>query len=296
MPAGDVTRIADRPQRYCVIGGGKTALDTCVWLLEHGVPPHAIRWIKPREGWWLNRRFHQPHEQLPDFYAGVAWQLEAMAQATSLDDLFERLESAGFFLRVDRTVAPTMLHGAIVSEAELQQLRRIEDVVRLGRVRRIDPTRIVLDDGEIPTDDATVHVHCAAQGLRRPPLRPIYEPGRITVQPCFWGFASFQFALLGVAECLVESDGEKNRLCPPIAYWDTPADYLPSYLALLGAERAWAAHPALHAWARRTRLNPVSGLAAHRDHPQVMATRERLKKAGAAAVANAARLASARQT
>ncbi|OAJ54896.1 hypothetical protein A6V36_08655 [Paraburkholderia ginsengiterrae] len=34
VPAGDVTRITERPERFVVIGAGKTALDTCVWLLE----------------------------------------------------------------------------------------------------------------------------------------------------------------------------------------------------------------------------------------------------------------------
>jgi hypothetical protein len=44
----------------------------------------------------------------------------------------------GVFLRADPTVAPTMLRGgAVVSESEVALLRRIEVVVRLGRVRRI---------------------------------------------------------------------------------------------------------------------------------------------------------------
>jgi hypothetical protein len=35
---GDIVHVADRPERYVVIGTGKTALDTCVWLLLQGVP------------------------------------------------------------------------------------------------------------------------------------------------------------------------------------------------------------------------------------------------------------------
>src|SRR5690606_30734018 len=128
----------ERPERFVVIGAGKTALDACVWLLEQGVPASAIRWIKPRESWWLNRRFHQPNALLPYFYRGMAIQLEAMAQATSIEDLFARLEAEEFFLRIDPGVAPTMLHGAVISESELELLRRIEDVVHLGHVRRIE--------------------------------------------------------------------------------------------------------------------------------------------------------------
>ncbi len=115
VAAGDTARVADEPERYVVIGTGKTALDTCVWLLSRGVPASAIQWVRPREGWWLNRRFHQPGDGLPDFFAGVGLQLKAMAQASSVDDLFARLEADGFFLRVDTTVAPTMSRGAMVS-------------------------------------------------------------------------------------------------------------------------------------------------------------------------------------
>ncbi|KQT11220.1 NAD(P)-binding protein [Ramlibacter sp. Leaf400] len=290
-PAGAVARIDGRAGRYVIVGAGKTAMDTCVWLLEQGVPPADITWIKSREGWWLNRRFHQPHDGLPAFLDGVALQMQAFAQAGSVDDAMLRLEADGFLLRVDPNVAPTMLHGAILSEAEQKLLRQIEDVVRLGRVRRIERDRILLDGGVVPTDADTLHVHCAASGLAYRTPRPIFEPDRITVQPCFWSFSSFQFALLGVVEATVESDEEKNRLCPAIKYWDTSADYLRAYLALLASERARAASPALAAWAKGTRLNPLGRIGgSYRDHPGVVAARDRVRQFGAAAAGNLVKL------
>jgi hypothetical protein len=290
VAAGDIARIAERPGRFVVIGAGKTALDVCTWLREQEVPASAIRWIKPRESWWLNRRFHQPHEGLPEFHASVGMQLKAAAEATSVDDLFARLEAEGYFLRVDASVAPSMCRGAIVSEAEVDLLRQIEDVVRLGRVRRIDPDRIVLDEGTVPTDSDAIHVHCAARGLARPPLRPAFEADRVTVQPLFWGFACYQFALLGVIEACIESTEEKNRLCRPIHYWDKNADYPSAFLAMLASEQARAAHPAVSAWAREARLNPLDGVARYRDHPTVVRTREQFKQFGAAAAGNLAKL------
>jgi len=290
IPAGGVTRMADRPERFVVIGAGKTALDTCVWLLAQGVPATAIQWVKPREGWWLNRRYHQPHSYLPDFYAGLGLQFRAMAQANSVDDVFHRLEQDGFFLRVDRSVEPTMLHGAIVSEAEVALLRQVDDVVRLGRVRRIERDRIVLEHGVVPTSQDTVHVHCAAPGLARPPLRPIFEADRVTVQPVFWGFACFQFALLGVVEAMLETVEERNRLCPPVAYWDRNADYLSAYLALLAGERKRAAYPTLAAWARETRLNPLGRIGDYREHPTVVEWRDPIRQFAPAAAGNLVKL------
>lgn len=287
---GELARLDGPPERFVIIGAGKTALDTCVWLLEQGVPAPAIRWIRPREAWWLDRRFQQPHALLPDFYRGASIQIEAMAQASSIEALFARLEAEGIFHRIDPAITPTMFHGAIVSEPELRLLRQIEDVIRLGRVRRVGRDQIILDGGQVPTDERTVHVHCAARGLARPPLRPIFEPGRVTIQPFFWSFACYQFAMLGVIEAVVDGDDDRNRLCPPISYWDTPDDYLIAYLAMLVGDRARAAHPALARWSKTTRLNPVSGLAAHQGDPRVIAARERIKRHGAAAVANLQRL------
>ena len=112
----------------------------------------------------------------------------------------------------------------------------------------------------------------------------------MTIQPFMWGFACYQFAMLGVVEATVESDAEKNRLCPPLAYWDANVDYLSAFLATLANEQARAAHPALASWAKDTRLNPHGGIALHRDAPKVIEARERIKRFGAAAVSNLVKL------
>lgn len=290
VPAGEVTRAGSSAERYVVVGSGKTALDTCVWLLTHGVPASAVQWIRPREAWWLNRRFHQPGEGLPQFFKAIGLQLKIMAQATSVEDVFERLEANNFFLRVDPAVTPTMSRGAMLSEAELELLQQITDVVRLGHVRRIDRERITLDDGSVPTTPGTLHVHCAAIGLARPPLRAIFQADRVTIQPLFWSFACYPAALLGVIEATIDDDAEKNRVCPPIKYWDEPRDYLSAYLARMVHDRACAAHPAVVAWSRATRLNAMSGLSAHAGHPGVAQTFVDIKQYSAAAAANLAKL------
>ena len=287
---GELARLDDAPEKFVIVGAGKTALDTCVYLLERGVPAASIRWIRPREAWWLNRKFQQPRALLPDFLEGVAIQIEALAQASTIDDLFARLESAGVALRIDPNVAPTMLHGAIVSERELALLRQIEDVVRMGHVRAIERDEIVLERGRVPTDERTVHVHCAARGVARPAPRPIFERGRVTTQPFAWGFACYQFAALGVAEATIEDDAEKNRLFPTIRYWDVSADYVSAFGAGLVSSTAIGAHPALAVWNKTCRLNPMSGLPAHRDDPRVIASRERVKQNALAAAINLQKL------
>jgi hypothetical protein len=285
-----LARLEQPAERFVVIGGGKTALDVGVWLLEQGISPAAIRWIRPREAWWMNRRFQQPHTLLPDLLHGTAIQIEAMAQAGSMAELFAQLESEGFFLRIDPDVAPTMLRGAVISKPELKLLRQIADVIRKGHVLRIERDAIVLDQGRVPTDEQTVHIHCATRGLGRFSPRPIFERGRVTVQPFMWGFACYQFAMLGVIEATVESDEQKNSLCSPIAYWDQNEDYLSAFLATMASTTAMAAHPKLAAWNKTSRLNPISGITAYKDDPRVIASRERIKRFGLPAAMNLQKL------
>src|SRR5512140_283137 len=59
VPIGELARLAARADGYVIIGAGKTAIDACLWLLDLGVAPGDIRWIKPREAWMLNRAFVQ---------------------------------------------------------------------------------------------------------------------------------------------------------------------------------------------------------------------------------------------
>src|SRR5512140_1875172 len=88
----ELARLEQPPERFVIVGGGKTALDACVWLLQQGVPAAAIRWIRPRDAWWMNRKFQQPHTLLPGLLHGTAIQIEAMAQAATVDELCARLE------------------------------------------------------------------------------------------------------------------------------------------------------------------------------------------------------------
>jgi hypothetical protein len=284
--AGELTRIRDRPERYVILGAGKTALDACVWLLEHGVPANAITWVKPREAWWMNRKFQQPATLSPELFRGIALQMEAMAAAKSADEILLRLEDDGVFLRVDRTVAPTMLRGAIISESELALLRRIENVVRMGRVRRITRTEIAMDGGSIPTDEQTLHVHCAASALATPPVRRIFEPGRIHVQGIGWGFICYQYATIAVVEATAKTDEEKNELCQPIRYWNESIDYAKAFLATLTGNQVRSRHPALRAWAKSTRLNPTNVAAVHLDHPTTVDARNAIRRLGPQVVAN----------
>ncbi len=63
VPPNDLARVTKAHTGYVVIGSGKTGLDTVIWLLENGVDPDKIHWIRPRDYWWLNRGTYQPGDE-----------------------------------------------------------------------------------------------------------------------------------------------------------------------------------------------------------------------------------------
>jgi hypothetical protein len=290
VPPNELPRSARRADGYVIIGAGKTAMDACSWLLELGVPPEIIRWIKPRESWLQNRAYAQGGEQVGRLFEGISLQVEAAACARSRPELFERLSAAGQLLRVDESVEPTMYKAATASVAELEQLRRIEGVVRLGHVRRIERDSIVLDRGAIPTSPRQLHVHCAAPGLSRAPAKPIFAPGLITPQPIRTGLIPFNAALVGFVEATRAELAEKNRLCPPNRLPDAPLDWLRGMLIATAADYLWSKDPELSAWLDSARLNPSRGLRTRKHDPEVQRASRRFADNARPALENLQRL------
>jgi hypothetical protein len=194
-------------------------------------------------------------------------QMEAVAQATSVDDLFRRMESHGGLLRIDPAVTPTMFHCATVSQSELVELRRIRHIVRLGRVRRIGTTEAVLDHGTISSDDGHLYVDCSASALNRAPGKPIFEPGRITLQMVRTCQPAFNAALVGYVEATRKDVAVQNRLCPVNPYPDAAVDWLGSLARDLATLQVWSSEPDVEEWLENSRLNILRGMADHAAEP-----------------------------
>lgn len=259
VPVNDLPRAAARYDRFVVIGAGKTGMDTCVWLLDNGADPDCITWIVPRDSWVLNRANFQPGEEFfARFCKSIADQVDAVVQAESVDDVFAHLEACDELRRIDPTVTPEAYHCAILSDAELAQLRRIGDVVRMGHVTSIDAEAIQLDDGTIPTGASTLHVDCSAAGIPTHPSVPVFDGDRITLQWIRTCQPSFSAALIGHIEAAYADDAAKNHLATPIVPPTVPLDWLRMFQVELATRQRWAADPGIGDWLASTRLDPVA--------------------------------------
>lgn len=278
IPPNDLVKLSSAPAGFTVIGAGKTAMDTCTWLLENGIDPDAITWVRSRDVWSLDRAWTQPLDLVHSHaHFKAAW-LKAAAEARSGTDMALKLEEAGILIRIDNDVPPTAFRGATISRAEVEGLRSIVNIVRAGKVQRLRTDGMKLAGGFIPQPIDRIYVDCTATGLRTIEPRPVFEPGRMTLQYVTPGFACWSAAILAVVEALRDDDALKEHLSLPVVYTGDVNDLLSFTSAQLTSAARRSEEPDIKAWSGRTRLNPARGLRERIADPRVSAAHNEAKR------------------
>jgi hypothetical protein len=253
-----------------VIGAGKTATDTCTWLIDNGIEPGSIRWIKPRESWMFDRPMMQPLELVAQYMQMQAHWVRAAADADSGLGFAEQLGQSGVLVRVDPKVRGDMFRGAIISAREIDVLRTIENVVRDSKVRRVASDRLVMEDGDVPSRQRELYVNCTARGVPDAQPRPVFQGDRLTLAYVTIGLTPYSAATIAAVEALADGDDEqKNALCPSLSWSGRTTDLLELAYAGMSGLSARGAVPELAAWNEACRLNPASGAMGKVDDPQV---------------------------
>ena len=261
-----------QPGQFTVIGGGKTAMDACLFLLDSGVDQSAIRWIIPRDAWLMDRAHMLPGaEHFAESLRGFIAHYEAIAEAGTLDGLFTRLEDRGVLHRLDQRVKPLKIRGAVSSLREMDRLRSIENVVRHGRVLAIDSARMSLEGGTIDIGSHELFVDCSASAAVTPHNLPVFEGDVVRLLMVVWGQPMLSASLIAHVEATVDDELEQNALCGPVISPQTVHDWLPMWAATIRNAGNWRANPAVHAWIRSCRLHVptmmTQGVPA--DHPDL---------------------------
>ena len=275
IPIGQLSTRAGDYDSFIVIGAGKTSVDACLWLLDAGMAPEQIRWVRPREAWFLDRAQLQPFEQVGALMEGAAHEAEAGANATDVPDLFHRLEKAGRVMRLNEDLEPTMYRVTMLSRRELADLKKITGVIRRGHVRAVEPKYLAFDDGLLSIGTKELMVDCSAYGLAPAPPVPIFRQDAIVLQQIRHASPTFNAALIAFLEAHRDTDDERNWLAPPNGYTSKPADILMMLIHTWDAAERWRGVPDVKEWISHSRLNLTRGLSAHMNDPRVRAAVER---------------------
>ncbi len=263
--------IADQ-DRVVVLGGGKTSMDTALWLLDNDFPADRITWVRPRDAWLFNRRMVQPGAAFVEpMLRATIDRNQSTARAETLEQVADGYEAASFWLRLDPNTRPSMFHAAVVTEAEVSALRTITNVVRLGRVRRVTNHGVQCANGEHTERGAVLYVDCTASGLRNAAQdrTPIFQPGHIRLQMIRTFQPTFSAALIGFIEASV-SETDRNGLAAPTPMTDSLNEW--AGVNLIGArnEAAWLRNRDVRAWLASNRLNVGAAVMNINPHDTVL--------------------------
>lgn len=249
------------PGHYCVIGGGKTAMDTAVWLLEAGVPANKIDWVRPRDSWMFNRKLLQPAQHhIEDLVKFQIDLVECANGSETGDEMFAKLGARATMLRIDESVTPKMFHFAVISEAEVALLQQITSVHREKRVTALEPAAMVFGEERVEMPEGTLFVDCTASAVlfeQRYKGRPVFDGDTITVQLAQAPFVPYSAALAAFIEVNFDTDQEKNNLLPPAPLTDTTNTYPYAMMANLMSTAILSGNAKTSAFNAKSRLHPT---------------------------------------
>ncbi|MDC0602996.1 NAD(P)-binding protein [Aliiglaciecola sp.] len=263
MPPNTLPKLQQVIQNVTIIGGGKTGIDTCLWLLERGVPADNIRWIMPRDAWLLDRKNTQPTKEFfGDTIGAQAAQMEEIANSCSIEDMFLKLEQCGYFLRLDESVLPKMFHGATMSKLEVEALRSIKQVVRLGRVSSVEETKIVLEQGEIPLMDNEIVVDCTASAITNLDICQVFNENVITLQTVRSYQPVFSASFIAHIELTYDDIKKKNNLCRVVPLPNHDYEWVELTYRNMMNQFFWSKEPGLKKWLQNNRLDGFMAMVA----------------------------------
>ena len=191
-----------------------------------------------------------------------------------------------------------MFHGATVSSDELTQLRRVKNVVRKGRVSRIENDRIffnVDDSGQadsIATTANTMHVDCSARAVPVTETYDVFQGNKIVIQTVRSYQPVFSAAFIAHIEASYDDEAVKNKLCRVVPLPNHDTDWLVGLVAQMQNQMRWSKEPGIRDWLINNRLDGFIKLTqpSSETTPEQIAILMRLKAAAPKAAANMPKL------
>mmetsp|Transcript_104218 Transcript_104218/g.261348 ORF Transcript_104218/g.261348 Transcript_104218/m.261348 type:complete len:530 (+) Transcript_104218:122-1711(+) len=250
VPPNALPQMQQSYDSYVIVGAGKTAMDSIIWLLDSSVNTSRISWIMPRDSWLMIRE-----NVTPNGMSELALDVMLAAQsAASVEELFLHWENIGFVGRIDQSVTPMMNHCAIAAADELEKLRRVTSIVRMGHVLRVEPGQVTLQGGVLSVPGAALYVDCSKTPIAPHPPVKVFDGSTIVLQTIAKCQQVFSAALIAHIEIRGDDEDSKNELCTPVPHPETSQDFVHRMIVSTRNKHAWR-EAGLDSWLRRSRLN-----------------------------------------
>lgn len=224
VPINALSSLERTYEGYVIIGAGKTGIDAVLYLLSEGVEPSKIRWVISRDVWYYDRENFSSNKML-DFQIDS---FRCILDGTSVDGVFDAMGNQNLLLKLEPNIKPQVFRCATITKSERDQVLKIGEFIRLGRVQKVGSKFIELDDGSVPTSSEVLHVDCTANGLARRPSVPIFQDKKIVLQPILTCQQVFSAAVLALVESHFDDNSSKNLVVQPAHHPNTPAEWLAS--------------------------------------------------------------------
>jgi len=257
VPINGITKISNSWEKFVIIGGGKTGIDAVLRLLWQGVDPDKIVWIIPNDSWLTVRESLFVENVTPTIDA----YLKIMIEAKTPGEFYRKTEKVGFMMKLDDKVWPTKQKCATVSLPEIEELRKVKNIIRQGRVLKIEKDKLVFEDGSISnTNPKWLHVDCTADGLTSKEPVPIFQDRKIVLQTVKMCQIVCSAAMIAAVENIGHSKNIqwKNEILQPVPYPNYPLDYFICELKTMKNEENFAKNGPGTMWLLKSRLNYIS--------------------------------------
>ena len=225
VPPNHLFSLSASYDRYNIIGAGKTALDAICFLVDSGVPKEKIYWFVSQDSWFWNREVVQPPLVGKAFLA----LLNAVNNNKLADEAFLDLEKIANVFRLDKDIRPTKWKCATISKKELETVRKIQNVIRKGKVKKVTSNNIFLERGKEQNTERSITVDCSACGLASRPKKKIFSESSIILQSTMMCQQIFSASIIAKIESSNLGVGEKNALVSPVSHPEV-VDDLPECL------------------------------------------------------------------
>ncbi|XAT59604.1 NAD(P)/FAD-dependent oxidoreductase [Rhodobacteraceae bacterium Araon29] len=247
VPLNSLTDEIGKWKNYCVLGCGKTGMDAIQYLLNRGVPASEIHWVISNDIWC----FERAEIQVGKVMDAILDHCHSIIEAKTPPEIFTTLEMRGGILRVNQDATPTKWKCPTVSLEEINLMKQITNTIRNGRVKSISAVGIEFADETLIMPEDTLFVNCTADGLAKRAAVPLFEKGKVNLQPIFFCQQVFSAATIGALELCNTTDEKRNRITP-VPHPEVEADW--PHVLSNSVDNALKLQLFIPIWLRRSRL------------------------------------------